>query len=179
MQNTIQEKVVKHLSAIVAYNKNWAIGNNNGIPWHIPEDLKLFKECTTSRICIMGRKTWDSLPFKPLPNRINIVVSRTLRSLEIKSDSKGIVHLCSSLEKAVSLATSISCGVPYLIGGAELYKEGIEKNLVTEVLASEVKGYDDVEATAFFPNLDELGWKKSLIDKYDKFDLVIWGKNPE
>jgi dihydrofolate reductase len=63
------------ISAIVAVDKNWGIGFNNDLLEHIPEDLKRFKELTTGNTVIMGRKTWDSLPKKPLPDRLNIIIT--------------------------------------------------------------------------------------------------------
>ena len=66
------------LTLIAALARNGVIGNNNALPWHLPEDLKHFKELTTGHAVIMGRKTWESLParFRPLPGRQNIVVTR-------------------------------------------------------------------------------------------------------
>ena len=61
------------ISAIVAVNNDWGIGYNGDLLEHIPEDLKYFKELTTGYVVVMGRKTWDSLPKKPLPNRFNVV----------------------------------------------------------------------------------------------------------
>ena len=63
------------ISAIVAVDYNWGIGFNGDLLEHIPEDLKYFKQLTTGNTVIMGRKTWDSLPNKPLPNRTNIVIT--------------------------------------------------------------------------------------------------------
>ena len=64
------------ISAIVAVDENWGIGSNNELLEHIPEDLRRFKKLTDENTVVMGRKTWDSLPVKPLPNRFNIVISR-------------------------------------------------------------------------------------------------------
>ena len=63
------------ISTIVAVDNNWGIGFNGDLLEHIPEDLKYFKELTSGNIVVMGRKTWDSLPKKPLPNRFNIVIT--------------------------------------------------------------------------------------------------------
>ena len=65
-------------SAIVAVDNNWGIGYNGELLEHIPEDMKHFRELTEDNIVIMGRKTWDSLPTKPLPNRDNLIISSTL-----------------------------------------------------------------------------------------------------
>ena len=68
------------ISAIVAVDDNWGIGFNGDLLEHIPEDLKHFKELTENNVVIMGRKTWDSLPKKPLPNRLNMVVTSQIKS---------------------------------------------------------------------------------------------------
>ena len=69
------------ISAIVAVDENWGIGFNGELLEKIPEDMKHFKELTTNSIVVMGRKTWDSLPIKPLPNRLNMVISRSPREV--------------------------------------------------------------------------------------------------
>ena len=70
------------ISAIVAVDENFGIGFNGDLLEHIPEDLKRFKQLTTNKTIIMGRKTWESLPNKPLPDRLNIVVTSKERSFE-------------------------------------------------------------------------------------------------
>jgi dihydrofolate reductase len=64
------------ISAIVAVDNNWGIGYNGNLLEHIPDDMKFFKKLTTGNVVIMGRKTWDSLPVKPLPDRLNLVITR-------------------------------------------------------------------------------------------------------
>jgi dihydrofolate reductase len=68
------------ISAIVAVDQNWGIGYKGELLEHLPPDLKYFKELTTGHVVVMGRKTWDSLPKKPLPNRINYVITREAKS---------------------------------------------------------------------------------------------------
>lgn len=152
------------ITIIVAYNKNYAIGNEYGcIPWRIPEDMKYFKEITMGKPCVMGRKTWDSLPvrFKPLPGRTNIVISRSL-----KEDKNFLVF--NSIEKSLEKALTISNEV-CVIGGGEIYKYCIEKNIVDRVIASEIKNYLEINATTYFPNLEELGHSGILVKEFDQF----------
>ena len=73
---------------LVAMSENGVIGNENRIPWHIPEDLIRFKEVTKNSIVIMGRKTFNSLPIGPLKNRINIVLSKTYENNQSKEENK-------------------------------------------------------------------------------------------
>jgi dihydrofolate reductase len=70
------------ISAIVAVDNNWGIGYNGDLLEHIPDDMKFFKKLTTGNVVIMGRKTWDSLPVKPLPDRLNLVITRQGRDID-------------------------------------------------------------------------------------------------
>ncbi len=163
------------LEIIVAYNKNWAIGINNSLPWRIPEEIAHFKQETKDKTCIMGRKTWESIPdkYRPLSGRINVVISRS-PTLEIGTDGKGPVQLSSSFEEALNFVNRMALTPPILIGGAQLYKEAIEKKQVSRVIASEIKGCLNIEADAFFPNLKELGWKEELRRDCGAYERVIW-----
>ena len=96
------------ISLVVARARNGAIGKDNDIPWHAPEDLKAFQRETLGGAIIMGRNTWDSLPFKPLKNRLNIVVSSNLDAAEI---------VVPSIEDAIALARAEGYARIYGIGG--------------------------------------------------------------
>tara|TARA_B100000029_G_C17443267_1_gene912274 strand:- start:231 stop:710 length:480 start_codon:yes stop_codon:yes gene_type:complete len=103
-----------HVHLIWAQNKAGVIGVNNKIPWHIPEDLKNFKRLTLGHPIIMGRKTWESLPFKPLPKRRNIVLSKSGFS---ETESYNNIKSCMDVLEE----NSIECA--FVIGGAMIYKE--------------------------------------------------------
>lgn len=108
------------LSQIVAIGENFAIGKDNKLLWHFPEDLKYFKTQTSGKIMIMGRKTFDSLG-KPLPKRFHIVISRH----EIKSEWPN-VHFVKTIEEAVAFAKTKIGEYPeevMVVGGAEIYKQ--------------------------------------------------------
>jgi dihydrofolate reductase len=156
------------ISLIVAYDKNRGIGAGNDIPWFIKGELKWVAETTKSvknalkvNALIMGRKTWESLPEdrRPLPNRINIVISRTT---VIDHDA---VITCKSLEEAIHWAKNTEIvETAFIFGGASIYKEALEKNVVDEVLATEVRVSDhyvngefkpDYKADTFFPELPD------------------------
>jgi dihydrofolate reductase len=102
------------VSLIVAVAKNRVIGNSGTLPWRFSSDLKTFKAITTGKAVIMGRKTWDSLPRKPLPGRLNIVVTRSAGF-----DAHG-ASVATSIEAALSLA--VGQDEVMVIGGAEIYK---------------------------------------------------------
>lgn len=134
---------------IAAVARNGVIGVNNALPWHLPEDLKHFRELTRGATVLMGRKTWDSLPsaFRPLPGRRNVVISRqaglTLPGAET----------VSSLPAAQSLLKDT--GPVFVIGGAELYRQTMEFAEALEM--TEVAC--DPEGDAFFPKIDPALWK--------------------
>ena len=97
---------------IWAQDKNRGIGVSGKLPWHIPEDLKNFKKITTNSIIIMGRKTWDSLPIKPLPNRRNIVLSQT---------KKINIETFNSHKKCITKLKLENIDKVFIIGGRSIY----------------------------------------------------------
>ncbi len=109
------------ISIIAAIGKNRELGKDNKLLWHIPEDLKRFKTLTSGHVVIMGRKTFESIG-KPLPNRINIVVTRN------RSWTPLGCTVCYSLDDAIEKAKrNLSArGQVFIIGGAEIYKQGIQ-----------------------------------------------------
>ena len=134
---------------LVACDENRVIGKDNALIWHLPADLKRFKALTTGNAIIMGRKTFDSIG-KPLPNRINIVITR-------QKDYKveGVV-VVNSLEEALLKARSLSRGDIFIIGGAEIYQMAMEK--ADEILLTRL--HDIFEGDAYFPEILEREWKK-------------------
>ncbi len=135
------------IKMIWAQDSNCGIGKCGGIPWYCPEDLRYFKEKTTGNCVIMGRKTWDSLPnkVKPLPNRLNVVVSRTL----IQSDFPEGVLLAHSIEHAIELAKVECHEIAWFIGGGEMYKQAML--FATECHITKIAG--NFECDAFAPEL--------------------------
>ena len=107
----------KEITIIAAAAENNALGKDNRLIWHIPEDLKRFKRLTSGHTIIMGRKTFESLP-KALPNRHNIVVSKN------KSYTAEGASVCHNLEEAMALAEDDS--QPFIIGGGQIYEQAME-----------------------------------------------------
>lgn len=115
------------LSLIVARDRNGAIGKDGTIPWRAPEDLAMFKRETLGGALIMGRRTWDSLPVRPLKDRVNIVVSRDTTLAE---------HVVATPQAALDLARDLGCHRAYGVGGASIYAALLplaDRLLVTEV----------------------------------------------
>ena len=134
------------MTAIVCVSKNWGIGKNNDLLFHIGSDLKRFRSLTLGENIIMGRKTLESFPNgNPLPKRNNIVLSTTME------ERKGVT-VVRSVDEAMEYMTEDS----YLVGGEQIYRQLLpycSRALVTVVDA-------EVESEHFFPNLDELpNWK--------------------
>ncbi|WP_071795626.1 dihydrofolate reductase [Natronohydrobacter thiooxidans] len=137
------------LSLIVARARNGAIGRDGTIPWHAPEDLAFFQRETLGGAIIMGRRTWDSLPKRPLPRRLNIVVTSTPRAAE---DSTLFV----SLENALDAARAAGHLRLYAIGGAGIYRAFLpqaDRLLITEV------DIDVPDADTFFPPIMPEEWR--------------------
>lgn len=129
-----------NIHMIWAQDTNSAIGSNGTLPWHFSEDLKNFKKLTIGNIIIMGRKTWDSLPTKPLPNRRNIVISSTKQQ---DAESYTSIEECISVLKKDQRASDI-----YIIGGRSVYKFFYEYANILHVTFIN-KTYPDTDT--FFP----------------------------
>lgn len=148
------------LSLIVAVARNGVIGKDGGLAWKISDDLKRFKEATTGHPIIMGRKTFDSIG-KPLPNRINIVVSRSMKD-------RGGVIVARSIGQAVDVAkaaaTDMDVDEAFVIGGADLYEMTLavaDRIYLTKVDA-------DVDGDVRFPRFDEAQWDKRPAGRAEK-----------
>lgn len=136
------------VAQIVAMSQNRAIGKDNQLPWHISEDLKHFKQHTNGGIVIMGRKTFESMGAKPLPNRTNFVITTNL-DYQPNHDSVIIMHnLDDALSQAASLAHGKGLKTIWVIGGEQVFEQAM---LFSDRL--EVTYVDTVidDANAFYP----------------------------
>lgn len=144
------------LSIIVAVASDGAIGRANDLLWHLPADLKRFKELTTGHTILMGRKTFESLPRGPLPNRRNIIISRSLPTqpgAEVYPTIQQAMEACTSDEEV------------FIIGGGEIYRQllpNTERIYLTRVQAS----FPDAEV--FFPELDPTEWIEETREVYPR-----------
>ena len=151
---------MKNVKAIVAVALNGVIGNGLQIPWHISEDFKHFKKTTTGGIIVMGRKTWQSLGERPLPNRENVVITT---SPETVKNAKGF----SSLQ-AVFDAYKNDTRTIWICGGANLYKQALP--FCDELILSRVKF--SPRGDIFFPSINTLFKKTSILSKHKLFNVV-------
>ena len=141
-----------NINIVVAIASNNAIGKNNKLLWHLPKDLRHFKELTTGHTVIMGRKTFDSVG-KPLPKRRNIIVTRQ----NIKIEGCEVVN---SLEAALALAkneTEVD-----IVGGAEIYK--LAMPLTNTIHLTIV--HQSFEADTFFPEIDNKTWHETSREEH-------------
>lgn len=142
------------LSLIAAHAENRVIGIDNSMPWHLPGDFKYFKATTLGKPIIMGRKTWDSLG-RPLPGRLNIVVSRQT-GLEL-AGAEVVASLEEAMLRAEQWAREKGVDELMLIGGAQLYGQALEKGLVSRMYLTRVEL--SPEGDAWFPEFDRGQWK--------------------
>ncbi len=138
------------VALIAAVGRNGEIGRDNALLWRLPEDMAYFKQTTLGRPVIMGRKTWESLPerFRPLPGRLNVVVSRN------RDYAAPGATLCHSLEEALAAAGS---GEVFVMGGAELYTLALPR--AHRLYLTRVE--DAPAADAFFPAVPAGEWQET------------------
>ena len=141
------------VSLIVAVSKNDVIGKDNDLIWHLPNDMKFFKETTTGHHVIMGRKNFESIPhrFRPLPNRTNIIVTR-------QSDyiAEGC-YVVNSLEEALEIAKKNRDKEPFVIGGGQIYKLSLERDLIDRIYLTRIN--HSFDGDTFFPELNS-NWEQ-------------------
>lgn len=155
------------ISIIVAISENNIIGKDNSLIWHLPSDMKYFREKTTGHCVITGRKNYESIPekFRPLPNRTNMVITRQ------KAYSAPGAIVISSIEEAIEKAKQIGDKEVFIIGGAEIYKQSIhlaDKLYVTKI-------HHSFDGDVSFPEIDPTIWKETKrvdlkADEKNKYD---------
>ncbi len=145
-----------NISIIVAIAENYAIGKDNDLLWHISKDLKRFKELTNGHYIVMGKKTYFSLPKRPLPNRVNMVIT------DVPGEQIDDCLMAYSIEDAISKMDHK--GENFIIGGGSIYRQFMpyaDKLYITRV-------HKDFDADTFFPEISLDEWK--LIEKQEVND---------
>ena len=159
------------ISHVVAMSNNWVIGVNNDLPWSLKDDLAHFKKYTTGKIMIMGRKTYESIG-RPLPNRVNYVISSTLKDIEG-------VSIFTSLEDAIEAAKIYNLDQDIanevaIIGGGYLFRDSIDsfnKLILTRVDCS-------IDGDVYYPEIDFNNWElissnKFLKNRDNQYDFTV------
>ena len=160
-------------SIIVAVDQKGGIGKDNDLLWHLPKDMHFFKETTQGHVVIMGRKNYESIPerFRPLPNRVNIVLTRNPSYTAL-----GAI-VCSDMKSALKEAKKYIGQKVFVIGGGEIYRLALEADIVDEMYITRVEA--DLEADVFFPEIQEDHWVEDRLlsfkkDEKHKFDFAIY-----
>lgn len=158
------------ITHIVAHDTNHAIGKDNSLAWDIPTDMKHFRETTRKSIVIMGRKTFDSIG-KPLPNRLNIIVSRNNNF--IASGAITTNNLNTAIEMATNYATQNGISEIFIIGGAQIYQASLDRThkIIATLVHTEIK-----DADAHYPNYPDdfiLDSSNTMIDEQSNTKITI------
>jgi len=151
------------LVSVVAVAKNGVIGRDGDLPWRIPSDLKRFKAVTLGKPVVMGRKTWESLPRKPLPGRSNFVISRSMPSA---AGAHVFDTVDAGLDAARGAAIEAGTDEVCLIGGAQLYADLLDRT--DRIYLTEVDL--EPEGDAIFPALDPDDWMVSQSERVEPSD---------
>ncbi|MDP3725103.1 MAG: dihydrofolate reductase [Nanoarchaeota archaeon] len=163
---------------IAAIAENNCIGRGGKLPWHIPEDLKRFKELTTGKTVLMGRKTFESIIGylgKPLPNRKNIVITRQPNykygghSNLAFAGEESPVEIYPNIESALEARKNEDV---FVIGGAEIYRQTLplaDKLFITEV-------QEQAEGDAYFPEIDKGAWKEVSRENHKTFSFIEYAQ---
>ena len=148
---------------IVAMNQNRLIGKAGGLPWHVPADLKHFKQTTMGHALIMGRKTYDSFG-KPLPGRRNVVITRdptkytAVANADASMPKDTTLDFVATLDAAIELCRSRREEIAFIAGGSQIYAQAMP--LVDEMIITMINA-PDAEGDALFPEFDESAWETS------------------
>ena len=142
------------ISLIVAVSENGVIGKDNDLIWHLPKDMQFFKKITIGHHVIMGRRNFESIPhkYRPLPNRTNIIITR---QSEYKAEGCIVVN---SVETALEIAKNNGDIEPFIIGGGQIYRIAIEKNLVDKIYLTKI--HHSFKGDTFFPELSS-DWRET------------------
>ncbi|MBW3546179.1 MAG: dihydrofolate reductase [Bacteroidetes bacterium] len=144
-------------SIIVARANNGVIGKDNGLIWHMPRDLRFFKETTTGHYVLMGRKSYEAVG-KPLPNRLNIIITR---NSDYAAENCLVLH---SLQEALELASQQKQQEVFILGGGEIYRQALDKGWVDRIYLTEIK--ESFEGDTYFPELDMSQWQESMREEH-------------
>ncbi|MBX9782938.1 MAG: dihydrofolate reductase [Chitinophagaceae bacterium] len=162
------------VSLIVAASSNNAIGRNNQLLWHLPIDLKFFKNTTWAMPVIMGRKTFESVNNKPLLGRQNIIISRNAQP-----STDGKVWWANSLEQAIEQSATLDCNEIFIVGGAQIYEQSM--SIAHRIYMTRVHAH--FEADTFFPEIKVGEWDMIKSNDFPvdekhaySFSIQVWEK---
>ncbi|MDR1420617.1 MAG: dihydrofolate reductase [Treponema sp.] len=160
---------------IAAMAENRVIGRGGAIPWSIKEDMRRFRDLTMGFPCIMGRRTWESLPHKPLSGRLNIVVSKLMAAHQAGNTDgeNGGVLVFSSFNDALEYCGA--CEKVFVCGGASLYREAMPAADIMEITLIHKTFRGDV----FFPPIDPEVWEEKTVDEKGDFAFISFSRKKQ
>ena len=156
------------VALIVAVAENGVIGKDNDLIWHLPKDMRFFKETTLGHHVIMGRKNFESIPhkYRPLTDRTNIVITR-----QSGYKAEGCI-VVNSVVAALDIAKNNGDTEPFIIGGGQIYKIALEQNLVDRIYLTKI--HHTFDGDTFFPELNsewkEINREDCFSDEKNKYD---------
>ncbi|MBI2966607.1 MAG: dihydrofolate reductase [Bacteroidetes bacterium] len=160
------------VSLIAAVSENLVIGRDNGLPWRLPADMEYFRKTTIGHHVIMGRKNYETIPlkFRPLKGRTNIIVTK---NRDFTADGCRVVN---SVEDGIELARVAGESEVFIIGGGEIYRYVLDKNLIDRMYITRIK--ETFEGDTFFPVIDVNKWKEisrreNKQDEKNRYDYVF------
>ncbi|PCI10800.1 hypothetical protein COB72_02495 [bacterium] len=161
------------IAMIVACSENGVIGVDGDLPWRLPTDLRHFMRSTKGCSVIMGRKTFESLD-KPLPNRLNIVLSRSM-----SDDRDDGVRVASSIEEGIAIAEASEMALPiWIAGGGHIYRQAMgQAGLVDLIVRTRV--HTLIKGDAVFPEIDPSRWKLAQSEEFASDDRHVFGMTME
>jgi len=162
-------------SLIVAAAENNVIGNNDKLPWNIPEEIKRFKEITTNNVIVMGRKTFQSIG-RALPKRQNLVITRSVLNEYGFTDINKCINKAYKDVLFIGKIEDIDMVAErdkevFIIGGSSIYKQCLEKNLINKIYFSRIKGNYDGDAY-FDIDIFNAGWK--IVHEEDNPNYIFY-----
>jgi len=172
---------MQEIIIIAAMAENRVIGKNNVMPWSIKEEMAHFTRLTNGWPCIMGRKTWESLKKKPLPGRLNVVISGKLTEVRQLCPQTAALspeeQPCPNIKISPSLPAAIEYCAAYekifICGGESIYKQALD--LADKIELSVIhKQYD---GDTFFPEIDDDCWTETCKEDFDGFSFITYTKN--
>jgi dihydrofolate reductase len=160
---------------IAAMAENRVIGKNNALPWRLKADMIHFKELTSGYPCVMGRRTWESLPKRPLPGRLNVIVTRTLDTPAFADTPmvKALPSLAAAIEYCAKMQPAAAEGKIFICGGESMYRESLP--LAHKIELTVLR--QNYEGDAFFPEIDLTQWKQTKQEDFDTYSFISYTKN--
>jgi len=148
-------------------SENRVIGRNNALPWNLKADLIHFRELTYGWPCVMGRKTWESLPQRPLPGRLNVIVSAGMTQLNAEHANVTIVpSLPAAIEACAAYQKIFICGGEAIFREAMTFADKIELTLIHQIIDGDV----------FFPDMDPSQWVKTSSTDFDTHSFFVYSR---